>query len=99
MSSHRRLPHDIGERDGHAEQQVGQLYHQQNQPMASADAENLALGAPAGAWRGMRVGRCRIAHWVLHVPWCVSAVCRRLYQRWRGMENGDHIGWWRGDTG
>ena len=41
-SAHLRQ-HQVGERDGHAKQHVGQLHHQQDEPLAAADAEEAAL--------------------------------------------------------
>ena len=35
--------HQVGERDGHAEQHVRQLHHQQDEPLPAADAEEAAL--------------------------------------------------------
>ena len=35
--------HQVGQRDGHAEQHVGQLHHQQDQPLPAAEAEQAAL--------------------------------------------------------
>src|SRR5262249_5932111 len=45
-TSHLRQ-HQVCKRDGHAEQHVGELYHQQGQPLLPAEAEDASLAHPA----------------------------------------------------
>ena len=55
--------YDIGQRDRHAEQQVCQLYRHQDQPVASADAEDATLGDSEARERcGLGCGAGGVAH-------------------------------------